>query len=153
MSTESLPDACHESFGGKACVAQNPQGNEEGRGAEYHLDFGYNGPPFSAGTSKCSEWSWGNHRTGSSKAAEVTARDVILLMPHNDGIHDKEASPWQPECVLLGDEWSTLKVEAYGDAPVGHQVKTRTKTCTMSDRMNVNSHIEEEKHIFQIKQK
>lgn len=122
----------HESFGGKTHVDLNLQGNEEGRAAERHLDFGYNGPPFRAGTSKCCEWSWGNHRAGPGKAADVTARDVILLMPHNDGIHDKEASPWQPECVLLGDEWRALKVKGYGDAPIGHQVKTGTKTCTMS---------------------
>lgn len=44
-------------------------------------------------------------------------------MPHDDGIHDKEASPWQPERVLLGDEWGALKVQRHGDAPVGHQVE------------------------------
>lgn len=84
-----------------------------------HLDFGYDGPSFRAGASKRSEWSRGHHWAGSGKAAEVTARDIILLMPHDDGIHDKEASPWQPECVLLGDEWSAFKAQGYGYAPIG----------------------------------
>lgn len=45
-------------------------------------------------------------------------------MPHDNGVHDKEPSPWQPQSVLLGDEWSALKVQGYGYAPVGHQVET-----------------------------
>ena len=69
-------------------------------------------------------------------------------MPHDDGIHDKEASPWQPESVLLGDEWSALKVQSYGYAPIGHQVKTGTQTCTMSQRMNVDTRTVKKKYSF-----
>lgn len=119
----------HESFGGQTNADHNRQDSEEVQSG--HLDFGYDGPSFRAGASKCSERSWGHHGAGPGKAAEVTARDIILLMPHDDGIHDKEASPWQPQSVLLGDEWSTLKVQGYGYAPIGHQVKTGTETCTM----------------------
>lgn len=92
-----------------------------------HLDLGHDGPPFSAGAGECGERSRGHHGTGPGEAAEVAARDVILLMPHDNGIHDKEASPWQPESVLLGDEWSALKVQGDGYAPIGHQVKTGTQ--------------------------
>ncbi len=109
-------------------VDHNLQGNEEAGEQSSHLDFGYNCPPFRAGACKCREWSWGHHRAGPGEAAEVTARDVIFLMPHDDGIHDKEASPWQPESVLLGDEWSTLKVQGYSYAHIGHQVKTGTQS-------------------------
>jgi len=92
-----------------------------GRG---HLDFGYDGAPFRAGAGEGCEWSRGHHGPGPGEAAQVTAGDVVLFVPHDDGIHDKEASPWQPESVLLGDEWGALKVQGYGYAPVGHQVKT-----------------------------
>lgn len=124
------------------------QGSEEGWGIlEYYLDFGHDGAPFSAGAGKCSERSWGHHGDGPVEAAEVTAWDVILLMPHDDGIHDKETSPWQPESVLLGDEWSALKVQGYGYAPIGHQVKTGTQTCSMSERINWFTYLENELHI------
>lgn len=69
-------------------------------------------------------------------------------MPHNDGIHHKEASPWQPESVFLGDEWRALEVEGYGYAPIGHQVKTGTKICTISDRMTVDSRMAKMKNVF-----
>lgn len=130
---QTLSDVWHESFGGETLA-------DDCRGKNSHLDFRYNGPSFGAGASKCGERSGGHDRARSGKAAEVTAWDVILLMPHDDGIHDKEAPPWQPESVLLGDEWSTLKVQGYGYAPIGHQVKTGIQMCTMSERMNVDSH-------------
>ena len=107
-----------ESFGGQTHVDQNMQGNEKGKSS--HLDFGHDRPSLQAGACKRSERSWGHHGAGPSKAAEVTARDIILLMPHDDGIHDKEATPWQPQSVLLGDKWCTLKVQGYGYAPIGH---------------------------------
>lgn len=113
-----------------------------------HLDFGYDGPPFRAGAGECRERSWRHDRAGPGEAAEVTARDVILLVPHDDGIHDKEASPWQPESVLLRDEWSALKVQGYGYAPIGHQVKTGKQTCTVSERMNVDTHTVTINYIF-----
>lgn len=145
---------CYESFRGKTHVHHNLQSNEEVGAVEHHLDFRYNGSPFRAGPSKCCERSRGNHGTGPGKAADVTTRDVILLMPHNDGIHDKEAPPWQPECVLLGNERRTLEVEGYGHAPIGHQVKTGTKKCTMPHRLSVIMGYEKyEKCIFPIKQK
>lgn len=99
-----------------------------------HLNFGYNSPSFSARARKCSEGSWGHHGAGASKAADVTAWDVIFLMPHDDGIHDKEASPRHPQSVLLGDEWSALKVQGHSYAPIGHQVKTGTQTFATSER-------------------
>lgn len=120
----------HDSFGGDTHVDHNLQCSEEGGVQSSHLDFRYNGSPFRARASECSERSRGHHRAGPGEAAEVTARDVIFLMPHDDGIHDEEASPWQPESVLLGDEWSTLKVQGYSYASIGHQVKTATQTFT-----------------------
>lgn len=89
-----------------------------------HLNFRDHRPPFRAGAGERGERSRRHHGDGPAKAAEVTARDVILLVPHHHGVHDEEASPWQPQRVLLGDEWSTLKVQGDGYAPVGHQVKT-----------------------------
>lgn len=50
-------------------------------------------------------------------------------MPHDDGIHDEKASPWQPESVLLSDEWCTLKVQGHRYAPIGHQVKAGAEKC------------------------
>ncbi len=113
------------------------QGSEEVQSS--HLDFGYDCSPLRAGASECGEWSWGHHGAGPGKAAEVTARDVIFLMPHNDGIHDKEASPWQPQSVLLSDEWSALKVQGYGYAPIGYQVKAGTQIFSMSQRILINT--------------
>lgn len=121
----------HESFTGRPICIRTCRA-----GTEHHLDFRYNIPSFSTGPSECGERRWGHYRAGPGKAAQVTARDVILLMPHHDGIHDKETSPWQPECVLLGDEWSAFKVQGYGYAPIGHQVKTGTQMCTMSKKIN-----------------
>lgn len=74
-----------------------------------HLDFGHSVAPLRAGASKCGERRRRHSGTGASEAAQVTARDVIFLVPHDDGIHDKEASPRQPQSVLLSDEWSSLK--------------------------------------------
>lgn len=85
-----------------------------------HLDFWDDGSPLGAGAGKGGEGGRRHHRAGPGEAAEVTARDVVLLVPHDDGIHDEEASPWQPESVLLSDEWSTLKVQGYGYTPIGH---------------------------------
>lgn len=135
-SLQSLSQMCSMNY--LAHAVHNLQGSDEL--PRNHLDFRYHCPPFGAGASKCSERCRGHHWAGPGKAAEVTARYVILLVPHDDGIHDKEASPWQPQSVLLGDEWSALKVQGYGYAPVGHQVKTGTQTCTMSARMNVDTH-------------
>lgn len=119
-----------------------------GEGQGGYLDFGHDGPSFRAGAGKCGQRRRGHQGAGPGKAAEVTAGDVILLVPHDDGVHDKEASPWQPESVLLGDEWRTLKVQGYGYAPIGHQVKTGTQTFTMSARMNVVSHKNEDGLFF-----
>lgn len=103
---------------GTAQMAED--GGAEGGG---HLDLRHDGPPLGAGPGEGGERRRRHHGAGPGEAAQVTARDVVLLVPHDDGIHDKEASPWQPESVLLGDEWSALKVQGYGDAPVGHQIK------------------------------
>lgn len=113
-----------------------------------HLDFRYNGPSLRARSSKSSKQSWRHDRTGPGEAAEVTAGNIILLVPHNDGIHDKEASPWQPESVLLGDEWCTLQVQGYSYAPIGHQVKTGRETNSV--RMDVDTHTEDKFYIFKI---
>lgn len=100
-----------------------------------HLDLWNNGAPLRAGASKCSEWSRGHQRTGPAKAAEITAGNIIFLMPHHNGIHDKKSSPRQPEGMLLGDEWCTLKVQGHCYAPIGHQVETGRETCRMQWRM------------------
>lgn len=44
-------------------------------------------------------------------------------MSHDDGLHDKEAIPWQPQCVLLGDEGSPLEVQDNGDPTDGNEIK------------------------------
>lgn len=146
-----LLDACSLSlirgidhFGGQTNEDHHLEDSAEVQSS--HLDFRYNGPSFRAGTSKCSERSWGHHGAGPGETAEVTARDIILLMPHDDGIHDKEASPWQPKSVLLGDEWSTLKVQGYGYAPIGHQVKTGRDIYNV--RMNVGTLTAKINYIF-----
>lgn len=98
---------------------------------EHHLDFGHHCPPFRAGAGEGCERRRRHHRDGPGEAAEVAARDVIFLVPHDNGVHDKEPSPWQPQSVLLSDEWSALKVQSYGYAPVGHQVE-----AGKTERMN-----------------
>lgn len=128
-SLHSLPQMCGMNHLEERDPCSSQPTGQCGRGqAENHLDFGHHGPPLGAGASEGGERSRGHHGAGSGKAAEVTARDVIFLVPHDDGVHDKEASPWQPESVFLGDEWSALKVQGYGYAPVGYQVKTGTQT-------------------------
>lgn len=113
-----------------------PPGRRIGREAALHLDFRNDRPPFRAGAGKGGERGRGHHGDGPAETAKVTARDVVLLVPHDDGVHDKETSPWQPQSVLLRDEWSALKVQSDGDAPVGHQVKTGEQMWRMSARMN-----------------
>jgi hypothetical protein len=44
-------------------------------------------------------------------------------MSHDDGLHDKEAIPGQPEGVLLCDERRPLEPQDDGETPVCDQVK------------------------------
>lgn len=44
-------------------------------------------------------------------------------MPHDDGFHDKEAVPGQPEGMLLRDEGCPFESQDDGDAAVRDQVK------------------------------
>ena len=134
----------HESFGGKGNRLYIPkqQGpyrvgkKEMERGC--HLNFGDDGSPLGAGAGEGGERSGGHHWAGPGEAAEVTARDVVLLVPHDDGVHDEEASPWQPEGVLLCDERSTLKAQGDGYTAVGDQVKTRKDRILIYNKKNYN---------------
>lgn len=62
-------------------------------------------------------------RVGAGEVAQVAAGNLILLMAHDDGFHNKEAIPRQPEGVLLCDERCPLKPQDDGDAAIGDQVK------------------------------
>lgn len=44
-------------------------------------------------------------------------------MSHDDGFHDKEAAPGQPEGMLLRDEGCSFESQDDGDAAVSDQVK------------------------------
>lgn len=58
-----------------------------------YLDFWDNGSFLSTGASEGCQWGWRDHWVGSGKVAQVTAGDLILLVSHDDGFHDKEAVP------------------------------------------------------------
>lgn len=88
-----------------------------------HLDLRHDGPALGARAGEGGERRRRHQRAGPGEAAQIAAWNVVLLVPHDDGIHDKEASPWQPERVLLGDKRGALEVQRHGDAPVGHQVE------------------------------
>lgn len=44
-------------------------------------------------------------------------------MPHDDGFHDEEAIPGQPQRVLLCDEGSPLEVQDNGDPADGNKIE------------------------------
>lgn len=69
------------------------------------------------------QWGWRHDRIGAGEIAQVAAGNLILLMSHDDGFHDKEAIPRQPEGVLLCDERCPLEPQDDGDAAICDQVK------------------------------
>lgn len=89
-----------------------------------YLNFWHNGAFLCTGAGEGCQWGWRDDRVGAGKIAQVTAGNLILLMSHDDGFHDKEAIPWQPEGVLLCDERCPLEPQDDGDAAICHQVKT-----------------------------
>ena len=97
-------------------------GGSSWRGGSY-LNFRYNVAPLHAGPSEGGERSGCHHGAGPGEAAQVTAGDVIDLVPHDDCVHDEEAPPRQPQGVLLGDEGSTLKAQGDGHTSAGDQVE------------------------------
>lgn len=88
-----------------------------------YLDFRDNGALLCTGAGKGRQRGRRHDRVGAGEAAQVTAGDLILLVPHDDGFHDEEAIPRQPEGVLLCDEGGPLEPQDDGDAAVGDQVK------------------------------
>lgn len=92
-----------------------------------HLDLGHYDASVLTGRGEGSERSWQYYGTWACETAEVTAGDVVHFMAHDDGVHDKETWPRQPQCVLLHDERRPLEAQCYGHAPTGKQVKTETE--------------------------
>lgn len=98
----------------------------------YHLNLWNDVAPLDAGPGERRQRGRQDDGHGTGEAAQVTAGDVIDLVSHHDGVHDKEAPPRQQQGVLLSDERSTLKPQGYGHTPVTHQVKAEEKrTCTV----------------------
>lgn len=69
------------------------------------------------------QWGWRHDGVGAREVAQVTAGNLVLLVSHDDGFHDEEAIPRQPESVLLCDERCPLEPEDDGDAAICDQVK------------------------------
>lgn len=88
-----------------------------------YLNFWNDGAFLCTGAGKGRQCGWRHDRVGAGEVAQVTAGDLILLMSHGDGFHDKEAVPRQPEGVLLCDERCPLETQDDGDAAICDQVK------------------------------
>lgn len=88
-----------------------------------YLNFWNDGAFLCTGAGKGRQRGWRHDRVGAGEVAQVTAGNLILLMSHDDGFHDKEAIPRQPEGVLLCDERCPLKPEDDRDAAICDQVK------------------------------
>lgn len=56
-----------------------------------HLDLRDDATPLGTRPGEGGQRSGQNDRAGPGEAAEVTAGDVVDLVPHDDGVHDKEA--------------------------------------------------------------
>lgn len=88
-----------------------------------YLNFWNDGAFLRTGAGEGRQRGWRHDRVGAGKVAQVTAGDLILFMSHDDGFHDKEAVPRQPESVLLCDERCPLEPEDDGDTAICDQVK------------------------------
>lgn len=88
-----------------------------------YLDFWDNGALLCTGAGEGRQRGRRHDRVGAGEAAQVTTGNLILLVPHDDGFHDEEAIPRQPEGVLLCDKGGPLEPQDDGDAAVGDQVK------------------------------
>ena len=56
-----------------------------------YLNFGDDAAPLRAVPSEGGQGSRQNDWTGPGEAAEVTAGDIVDLMPHDNGVHNEEA--------------------------------------------------------------
>lgn len=88
-----------------------------------YLNFRNDGAFLCTGAGKGCQWGWRHNRVGAGEVAQVAAGNLILFMAHDDGLHDKEAVPRQPEGMLLGDERCPLETQDDGDAAICDQVK------------------------------
>lgn len=88
-----------------------------------YLNFRNDGTFFCTGAGEGCQWGRRQDRVGAGEVAQVTAGNLILLVAHDDGFHDKEAIPRQPEGVLLCDERGPLEPQDDGDAAIRDQVK------------------------------
>lgn len=88
-----------------------------------YLDFRNNGAFLRTGACKCCQRGWGDNGVGAGEVAEITAWNLILFVPHDNGFHYKKAIPRQPQCVFLSDERSPLKVEDNGDPADSDKIK------------------------------
>lgn len=88
-----------------------------------YLNFWNDGAFLLTGAGEGRQRGWRHDRIGAGEVAQVTAGDLILFMSHDDGFHDKEAVPRQPESVLLCDERCPLEPEDDGDTAICDQVK------------------------------
>lgn len=88
-----------------------------------YLNFWNDGAFLCTGAGEGRQRGWRHDRVGAGEVAQVTAGNLILFMSHDDGFHDKEAIPRQPEGVLLCDERRPFEPQDDGDAAVCDQVK------------------------------
>lgn len=88
-----------------------------------YLNFWNNGAFLGTGAGEGRQRGWRHDGVGAGEVAQVTAGNLVLLVPHDDGLHDEEAIPGQPEGVLLRDEGRPLEPQDEGDAAVGDQVE------------------------------
>lgn len=104
-----------------------------------YLNFRNDGAFLCTGAGKGCQWGWRHNRVGAGEVAQVAAGNLILFMAHDDGLHDKEAVPRQPEGVLLGDERCPLEPQDDGDAAICDQVKAVWEAGGLRKRRKMSS--------------
>lgn len=99
-----------------------------------YLDLWDNGAFLSTGAGERRQGGWRHHGVGAGEVAQVAAGNLILLVSHDDGFHDKEAVPGQPEGMLLRDEGCPFESQDDGDAAVRDQVKAAGRRTAATGR-------------------
>lgn len=92
-----------------------------------YLNFRNDVASLRADASKGGEWGGRHQGARPGEAAQVAAGDVVDLVAHDDGVHDEEAAPRQPQRVLLGDEGSAFETQRDGHSATGDQVETEKR--------------------------
>lgn len=105
--------------------AREPEGRLAGcqRSAVLHLCLRYDGFLSWLGAEEGGERGCNHKRVRPDEAAQVTARDRVLLCLKHQSVHSIELAPGQPHCALLAQEGGALKPQSQRCTAVSDQVK------------------------------